>query len=328
MPRAITHYLFSIDCLNLLDKNTQAIIKDNMDMYLLGSQGPNFFNYYNDLAFLNKKNISLLSPLIHNKKTNDFISNMIMYSSNKNTLKALFNNIDFYNISLSYIYGFLSHYALDKHTHPYIYSLQNSLKNRYKHKSNAALHKSIETHIDSLLLFRFNHLKPYEFNDYLNINLSNDDLFVLCDMYSYLLSRVYNKKVSCEDIKKSYITFIKVEKKINSSPTLFSKVYLNIKDKTSKNGFINNKIYFNFKHCVNDLLNESHNKWVNPFSLKSHNYTFDEIYKYSLDYYLDLSKELDLYLNNKSTMINIISKINNESFLTNQNCDRNFDFKL
>ena len=48
MPRAITHYLFAMDCFNNLDKNTQNIIKENMSIYTFGSQGSNFFNYYNN----------------------------------------------------------------------------------------------------------------------------------------------------------------------------------------------------------------------------------------------------------------------------------------
>ena len=72
MPRAITHYLFASDCLNNLDIQTQNIIKKNINVYNLGSQGPNFFNYYNDLSFMNKKSTSELSALIHNKDTDIF----------------------------------------------------------------------------------------------------------------------------------------------------------------------------------------------------------------------------------------------------------------
>lgn len=302
MPRAITHYLFASDCLNNLDIQTQNIIKKNINVYNLGSQGPNFFNYYNDLSFMNKKSTSELSALIHNKDTDIFFKNMVMYCNSKNNLDHLFNNTNFKNICISYIYGFLSHYILDEHSHPYIYSLQKTLKEKYKYKSVIALHKSIETHIDKLILFKFKNLKPYNFKDYLNIDINNEDLLVICDMYSYLLSYVYNKKITCEDIKKSYYTFKKVEKKLNTSSNLFSKIYLNIKNTTVKNSFIDNEIYSNYSHCVNDLLNENHSVWIDPITLKKYTYSFLDIYNNSLDIFLHTSRKLDSYFKGKSSI--------------------------
>ena len=52
MPRAITHYLFAMDCLDKLDINTKNIINDNFDMYLLGCQGPNFLIIITTFHFL------------------------------------------------------------------------------------------------------------------------------------------------------------------------------------------------------------------------------------------------------------------------------------
>lgn len=321
MPRAITHYLFAMDCLDELDINTKKIINENFDMYLLGCQGPNFFNYYNDFSFFNNKNISQLNALIHNKNINLFLKNMIMYSKNKESLKYVFNDSNFSNICISYIYGYLTHYILDKESHPYIYSLQKNLRSKYKYRSSIALHKSIETHIDSLLLLKFKNLKPYEFKDYLHINLSNHELIIFSDMYSYLVSSVYEKSISGDDIKKSFHTFKKVEKKINSSPNILSKIYLNIKNKTAKNSFINNEVYSNYTHCINDLLNENHNKWINPFSKQESSSSYLDIYKGSLSLYVDLINDLNLYFDSRISLYSLLVKLDNKSFLTNQNCD-------
>lgn len=312
MPRAITHYLFAMDALNRLDDNTQNIINNNLDMFKLGCQGANIFNYYNDFSFLNNKSISDLSPLIHHSNINLFFKNMIMYCSNKTLLNNLFNNTCAYESCISYMYGFLSHYSLDKICNPYVRSLQLNLKNQYKYKSYKALHKSIETHIDQIILHNLKHVYPYEFNDYLNININSNDLMLICDMYTFLLSSVYNKNISCSDIKKSYITFKKVESKINSSSSLFSKVYLNIKNKTSKNALIDSEIYSNFKMCQNDLINKSKSIWINPHNLKEYNYSFLDLYKISLKFYIDLIDCLNVYLNNQSDLNSILSKISSE----------------
>lgn len=320
MPRAITHYLFAMDCLKSLNKDTQNMIKNNLDMYILGSQGPNLFDYYNDLSFMNRKNMSKISYLVHNKEVNLFFNNMLMFCNNT-SIEYLLNDSQFKDISLSYIYGFLSHYILDKTCHPYIYSLQKKIKSRYKYKTPFALHKSIETHIDKLILLEFKNLNTYEFHDYLDINLSSNELLVLCEMYMYLISSVYKKNISLTDIKKSYYTFVKVEKKINSYPSLFSRFYLYIKNGLSRKSYINNKIYFNYATCINDLININHSLWKDPFTSCNSEKSFIDLYNDGLLYYSNLGQEFDKYFNNKSTITSILLKINNASYFTNQNCD-------
>ena len=81
----------------------------------------------------------------------------------------------------------LSHYILDRSMHPYIF-ITIKFKNQYKLKSNTSLHKSIETHIDSLLLYKLRNSIPKDFIKSININLSNSEMLILCDMYNFLLN--------------------------------------------------------------------------------------------------------------------------------------------
>ena len=50
MPGFITHYIFAKDCFDKLDNNDlKTILSKNFNIYLLGSCGPNFFEYSIDI---------------------------------------------------------------------------------------------------------------------------------------------------------------------------------------------------------------------------------------------------------------------------------------
>ena len=50
MPGCITHYIFAKDCFDKLDNNNlKNILSKNINIYLLGSCGPNFFEYCNNV---------------------------------------------------------------------------------------------------------------------------------------------------------------------------------------------------------------------------------------------------------------------------------------
>lgn len=320
MPGSITHYLFAQDCLSKIkDTNIKSIISNNIDSYILGSYGPNFFAYCNYFPFVSRKDISTLSELIHNQHINLFIKHMISYSTDTSCIRYAFNNPDFFDITISYIHGFLSHYVLDKFLHPYIYNLQFNLRNQYKMKTSKSLHKSIETHIDTLLLYKFKNLNPNEFNEYTRINLSQEKLLIICDMYKFLIKDIFDKSILYSDISKCIDMFTRTEKRLNSSNKFYSHPYLYLKKIASKTSYIDSKIYSKHKYCMNDLLNEDRLKWKDPFSNKISSCSLIDIYYDSINFYLDLVNTLNLYLNNKSTMLDILSKINDKSFFTNQN---------
>lgn len=320
MPGSITHYLFAKDCLSKLDDtNIKNIISHNMDLYILGSYGPDFFAYYNYFPFISRKDISTLSDLIHDQYISLFIKHMISYSTDTSCVRYAFNNPNFFDITISYIYGFLSHYALDKLTHPYISSLKFNLRNQYKMKTSKSLHKSIETHIDALLLYKFKNLNPYEFNEYTRFNLSPEKLLIICDMYKFLIKDIFNKSILYSDVSKCIDMFTRTEKRLNSSNKFYSSPYLYIKKIVSKTSYIDSKIYSKHKYCINDLLNEDRSKWKDPFSTRVSSCSLIDIYYDSINFYLELVNILSLYLNNKSTMLDILSKINDKSFFTNQN---------
>lgn len=329
MPGCITHYIFAKDCFDNLDNNDlKTILSKNFNIYLLGSCGPNFFEYSNNIPNILSKNLSNISNLIHNKNINLFFEEMINYSVKNPYMKYIFNQDNFTDICISYFCGFISHYILDKSIHPYIFYLQLNLKNQYKLKSNNSLHKSIETHIDSLLLYKLKDSTPNDFIKNINISLSNNEILILCDMYIFLLKSVFNKNVSYNDINKSLSTFKQTQIRLIYSNSIYSKLYLFIKNLLSKTGYIENKTYSKHTYCVNDLLNEKKSTWIDPFSKEIHNESLINIYNNSKLLYQEIVNIFYQYIHNNKKMMDIINKIENKSYITNQNFSTSYEINL
>ena len=319
MPGFITHYIFAKDCFDKLDNNDlKTILSKNFNIYLLGSCGPNFFEYSNNITNIFSKDLANISNLIHNKNINLFFEEMINYSINNPYLKYIFSEDNFTDISISYFCGFLSHYILDRSIHPYIFYLQSYLKKQYKLKSNNSLHKSIETHIDSLLLYKLKKSTPNIFIKNININLSNNEIFILCDMYNFLLRYVFDKSISYNDIHKSLCTFKKTQIRLIYYNNIYSKLYLFIKNLLCKTSYIENRIYSKHTQCVNDLLNEKKSIWTDPFSKEKQNKSLLNMYYDSLILYQEIVNIFYQYIHNNKKMMDIINKIENKSYVTNQ----------
>ena len=292
MPGCITHYIFAKDCFDKLDNNNlKNILSKNINIYLLGSCGPNFFEYCNNVPNIFSKNLANISNLIHNKNINLFFEEIINYSVNNPYIKCIFNQDKFTDISTS-------------------------------------LHKSIETHIDSLLLYKLRNSIPMDFIKSVNINLSNSEMLILCDMYNFLLKSVFNKSVSYNDINKSLSTFKQTQIRLIYSNSIYSKLYLFIKNLLCKTGYIENKIYSKHTHCINDLLNEKKSPWIDPFSKEEHNESLINIYYDSEHLYQEIVNIFYQYIHNNKKMVDILNKIENKSYITNQDFSTQYNINL
>ncbi len=320
MPGCITHYMFAKDCLDKLNNNElKNTLDENINIFFLGSCGPNFFEYHNNVPSIFSKNLANISNLIHNKNIDLFFEDMINYSINNPYIKFIFNKNNFTDICISYFCGFLSHYLLDRSLHPYIFYLQDKLKDQYKLKSYTSLHKSIETNIDSIFLYKLKKLTPKEYIKIIDINISNDEKLILCDMYNFLIKSSFNKDVSYNDIKSSLNTFKYTQTKLIFSNGFHSKIFLFTKNLLCKTGYIESKTYSKYNNCVNDLLNEKNSIWTDPFSNKSSNESVINIYNDALLLYQEIINIFSKYIHNKNKMMDILNKIDNKSYITNQN---------
>ena len=144
MPGLITNYLFGERSYQLLSPNyLKEIIRKNPNAYHMGLQGPDIFFYYLNPYMRKRKNN--ICNILHEKSTGAFLDNLLEYTIVLETEDR--------EICLAYIAGFFCHYALDTHTHPYLYArMQQDLNDYPERRYEAFYYRRSETLMDPLLL--------------------------------------------------------------------------------------------------------------------------------------------------------------------------------
>lgn len=138
MPKGNTHLFAANEILKKIkNKEIKKIINSNMDYYYLGSIIPDsFFFHY-------KENIKRISDTLHGKDGN-LTNNIIFKVLDK--IKTTKNKQE-----LAFIFGYITHCALDIVFHPIIYFLSGNYydKDKIKRDKAAYLHYNLETYIDN-----------------------------------------------------------------------------------------------------------------------------------------------------------------------------------
>ena len=135
MAGTITHAYFAMDVFNKLDNNIKKNLSNYQNNLRTFAQGHDIFDF-----------TSGDGHLFHTKNTDKFFINLIKYTKEK----ELYNNGEI----LSFIYGYICHYVLDKNIHPYVIYISGAYdKNRKKEtKKYRCKHAEMETFLDCYMV--------------------------------------------------------------------------------------------------------------------------------------------------------------------------------
>lgn len=132
MPSTYAHRRFGQDVLSLLPEEERAVIEENRALYDIGLHGPDILFYFRPLS---QHWLRWLGGRMHGESGYTFFSRATMTLCTRGEPRA----------DLSYLYGFVCHFALDRACHGYI--------NRTE--ANTSLtHDEIEGEFDRFLLVR------------------------------------------------------------------------------------------------------------------------------------------------------------------------------
>lgn len=276
MAGTITHAYFAIDTYNKFDKNLKEKFKNYKENLKTYAQGPDILFF--SINLFNRKT-KKIGNYIHKHNTKDLFINMVNYIKNNN----LENDYDV----LSFLYGYIMHYALDTKVHPYVtYKtgiFKKGKKETYKYNSK---HSDLESYIDCYMIYKNENINPNKFKIHkfcfnynkMNKNLSNfikesfNKTYGFVKMDKYFKNGLFNMSHSYRLLR--YDPF-KIKSKIYK---LFDKLHpRSIKDfyPVSYNYKLNNNDYY---------LNLNHKKWCHP-RYKNEIYTksFIDLYNEAID---------------------------------------------
>jgi hypothetical protein len=141
MPGIWTHILF---CEEVLDRVTGPLPFTHHETFMkLGAQGPNLFHFYHfPLRSRGEKTEQAIKQILAHKQCSDFMTDLIKAAKQeKPQVRA-------------YVFGFVTHCLLHKHTQPYIAYHTNDNKGRH--------YKQFEVNIDTLMMKKYHNLQTWK----------------------------------------------------------------------------------------------------------------------------------------------------------------------
>lgn len=285
MPDIWTHILCGNKSIAVIDnEELYSEIINRINIFKLGTQGPDIFYYYKFWSGFNTKGEKILGKLMHTNRTGEFLINCIKF------LKAQSGSNYYYDI-LVYVLGFISHYSLDSIAHPYIYfyAFSHSSDNSSNYLANS-YHKKLEMIIDSIYLKESPDLNFGDIQPYKAIDVGGCVPGSINDFLRNQIKYIYNFEIKRSTINNAYKD-MKIGLKLLYDPN-------NIKSKTIKLlekvlgtpekyscAFYPISMDYNF-----DYMNDYHNEWIHPYKgQKKYNDSFNDLFNLAV---LESSKKI------------------------------------
>lgn len=316
MPATITHAYFGEDLYNNFDDDIKQKINYDKTSLMMFSQNTDPLMFYNIYSIFPGKEYRKLQQKCHTNNVNFFFSTIINYMKDNK----------YYNdsMSLTFLYGFISHFCLDSTAHPYIYyrtgEFKKSDKSTYKYKG---LHTYMETYIDNYFIKTRNHNKCISLNNF--CFKKNKFTKELNDILDYSFTKVYNMN----NLSKVYYKSLK---QMNTFINLFmfdkygiKKYFYKLIDKfTPKSTFPFKSLSYHLDNYDDlDYLNTKHSKWCYPVDKKlTSTNSFNDIYNSALKDTIHIINEVNKYFFEDKD-IDISKLFQNKSYCTGIDCSSN-----
>ncbi len=314
MPCSVTHTYFAKDVYDRLDKNIQK--KINFKMLKTFAQGPDVLFFYNITNLKKGKEIREFGKYVQKNKTQDFFINLIKYITDN----KLHNNKEV----MSFLYGFIMHYSLDKTIHPFIFYktgiFHKNKKETYKYNG---LHLDMETYIDCYMIYNNEKSIPKKFklhNFFYNVDEFSNDVINTIDY-------VFNTTFEKDNIGAIYYKSIKHMKTFTRlfryDPLGTKKVFYKYIDFISLKRFLKKEP---LSYCVHHkrkihYLNLEKKKWNHPKDENEiYNYSFIELYSIALKDAIKIINSVNSVIYKKRSISDLKTIFPNLSYTAGKEC--------
>ncbi|WP_455714829.1 zinc dependent phospholipase C family protein [Anaerosporobacter sp.] len=302
MPAFITHYLFGVDMYQTLtNKVLKSVLYHNQNAYKLGLQGPDIFFF--DLPLIIGPSEFNVGNHMHEHKVSQFFQN---YLEKLSTLSG-----EEHDCGLAYLCGFLGHYSLDAHIHPYIYFRTGYLPdNKDSNASSFRIHGTLESLIDKGLLLERKSFTPSKFYPSKTISLSKKEKSIIANLmnisinqtfHSFLRDTQKDSSITSPSKIKRAINSMKIESLLLHDRTGIKQRNIRVIENLLKQDQLVSSLIIHDK-LIDDLdaFNTSKSTWQNPWdtTIQSTD-SFYDLYNNASFFYQDILSHMNTYLNNK-----------------------------
>lgn len=304
MPDCLTHVFFA----EAVKKGIEADFNFNMDYFILGSQGPDPFFYYNYYPWKNTEGIDKFGSLIHRHETKKFLDNLL--SEAKTGSSEL----------RSFALGFLCHYILDTEAHPYIYYVTGIFEKEKKYRGN---HLKLERGIDSIFIKNKGKTpRFYRVNKHFNLHYLTDQFKQSLDKVIY---DTYNVEHMGKIYAHSYLDFKSNFNVLVYDPLGIKKVIYSVVDVFTSGSMLYKNLTHNINTDKHDYLNMKHAEWKHPVTGDVSTESFMDIYEKAIPKAVVLTEAaIKLFSGYRSNIFELTQNLDYNSGLE---CDKGNEMK-
>ena len=312
MPAILTHYIAGQAVLNNLAPEICKKIKPCEQLYNIGTQGPDIFFYHIPGSL--RKHLRGIGGHMHKNNLGLFLLQMAKEAKAASTTC---------NAVFSYTAGFIMHYLVDSHTHPYVYA--KTEKTGASKIENSTCHHKFETAIDIAMLKIFSNKKPASYKLWELINADMAQITEASTATSAAIRTVYDRPVSPKDVRKAMRYMVQIVRLIQSRRGKRKKL-IGLTEKLLLGHPLNASIIHDqdIDNSI-DYLNAKNQPWQAPWENASSTDSFLDRYQAAVNEGLQIIQMLHDYVyegsQTKGLQIEELqAKLGNRSLKTGQPC--------
>ena len=294
---------------------TEQLIKEykgdiDQNIAFLASQGPDPMYYILESAYKD------IADDIHRYDTDKFFINMVNYVKENDSLETR-----------SFLFGFISHYAMDVKIHPYVYyNVGQYYKDKPETHHMRGLHLKFERSIDCLLIQKDLNIPSRKMNlTKKHFPLSEAPKSVL-KLMEYTLNNQFEINNGYEVYDRSVKAMYKVLNNIVTDRFGFKKLLYKFLDLFDKKTDMFKQDLSMFNHLENyDYHNDTKQIWKHPITGDEYTKTVLDLFEESRLFANDVINQTMKYLDGNE--VNLKQVFTNLSFNTGVDCKYGMDFK-
>lgn len=285
MPAIITHHIFGEESAKELPASIFPD-KEHKLAFLLGNQGPDpfFFRFFGLPKSIAAS--QALGPRMHD----EYIAET--FQALRDAVLALPKEDQ--SLGRAFALGMLSHYALDRVAHPYVYGLQNEIieKNAAEMSdASSEVHAVIESQLDSWMLRRFRHKTVRECPPYKDLETTDRINRVAGALLSQVAWEVFGIDLGADEYGQAVKNMTFVYKHIEPAGSLSGTALGFIEEKARGQYSLLSSLAH---EIVGDedtpLANVDHKPWTNPWNHRKEKDSFLDRFNAALKDYPQLAR--------------------------------------
>ena len=302
MSDLINHYYCGEEAIKLLDPEIKKIILNNMNLFNIGTQGPDFFLYQDIIPWRKHSGYSKLGGMLHSYEPNLLFESMFEYIQS-------IEDKEIKNKAIAYIMGYICHHSLDYISHPYIY---------YFSGQNSNLHKEFEKNLDVLNSALMSKVAAIDFSFSEVFDLTESEISIVSEINLYIINKLLHILLPHNAISLCLNDFNYLIKLFPDKKGIKQKIFKPLESLLGQPFAITKALIHKEIIDKDDYLNLTHTIWIHPCNENiTSAESYPDLFNKSIKESASQINELYLAIKNNS-IISLPEIIKNSSFETGE----------